>query len=113
MEGEEGVDYNKDDSEGGSDHSSNQPYFEDVGYDGGDIGDSDSLDGDLHENRHPVDFARSHMQRIEEDMFKMHERHVRLMREMDENYKLIEQETQEYYLEFLQKWKEVAKSKIV
>lgn len=31
------------------------------------------------------------------------------MREMDENYKLIEQETQEYYIEFLQKWKEVAK----
>lgn len=42
----------------------------------------------------------------------MHERHVRLMREMDENYKMIEQETQEYYIEFLQKWKEVAKSKI-
>ena len=42
----------------------------------------------------------------------MHERHVKLMREMDENYKLIESETQEYYLEFLQKWKEVAKSKI-
>lgn len=31
---------------------------------------------------------------------------------MDENYRLIEQETQEYYLEFLQKWKDVAKSKI-
>ncbi len=42
----------------------------------------------------------------------MHERHVKLMREMDENYKLIEQETQEYYIEFLSKWKEVAKSKI-
>ena len=42
----------------------------------------------------------------------MHERHVKLMREMDENYKLIEKETQEYYIEFLQKWKEVAKSKI-
>lgn len=42
----------------------------------------------------------------------MHERHVKLMREMDENYKLIEQETQDYYIEFLQKWKEVAKSKI-
>lgn len=30
------------------------------------------------------------------------------MREMDENYKMIEQETQEYFLEFLKKWKEVA-----
>lgn len=45
-------------------------------------------------------------------MRRMHERHVKLMREMDENYKLIEKETQEYYIEFLQKWKEVAKSKI-
>jgi len=42
----------------------------------------------------------------------MHERHVKLMREMDENYKMIEMETQEYYLEFLNKWKEVARSKI-
>ena len=30
---------------------------------------------------------------IEEDMQKMHERHVKLMREMDDNYRLIEQET--------------------
>ena len=45
-------------------------------------------------------------------MHRMHERHVKLMREMDENYRMIEQETQEYYLEFLQKWKEVAKSRI-
>jgi hypothetical protein len=45
-------------------------------------------------------------------MKKMHERHVKLMREMDENYRLIEQETQEYYIEFLQKWKELAKAKI-
>ena len=42
----------------------------------------------------------------------MHERHVNLMREMDKNYKLIEQETQEYYIDFLHKWREVAKSKI-
>ena len=33
------------------------------------------------------------MLRIEEDMFKMHERHVKLMREIDENYRMIEQET--------------------
>jgi len=42
----------------------------------------------------------------------MHERHVNLMREMDTNYKLIEQETQDYYIEFLQKWRELAKNKI-
>jgi hypothetical protein len=34
------------------------------------------------------------------------------MREMDSNYKLIEQETQDYYIEFLQKWRELARSKI-
>jgi|TARA_B110000285_G_scaffold233171_1_gene306150 hypothetical protein len=60
----------------------------------------------------PIQFAKEHIIKIEEDMKKMHERHVRLMREMDENYKLIEKETQEYYIEFLGKWKEVAKSKI-
>ena len=72
---------------------------------------SDESDDPLN-HRHPVEFAKIHMQKIEEDMYKMHERHVKLMREMDENYKEIEKETQEYYLEFLQKWKEVAKSKI-
>ena len=39
----------------------------------------------------------------------MHERYVNIMREMDKNYILIEEETQEYYIEFLKKWKEVAK----
>lgn len=43
----------------------------------------------------------------------MHDRHVKLMREMDQNYKLIEEETQEYYIEFLKKWKEVAKQRIL
>ena len=41
----------------------------------------------------PLQFAKEHIIKIEEDMKKMHDRHVRLMREMDENYKLIEQET--------------------
>ena len=41
----------------------------------------------------PIQFAKEHIIKIEEDMKKMHDRHVRLMREMDENYKLIEQET--------------------
>lgn len=38
----------------------------------------------------PIEFAKQHIQKIEEDMKKMHERHVKLMREMDENYRLIE-----------------------
>ena len=59
-----------------------------------------------------MEFAKAHIAKIEEDMKRMHERHVKLMREMDNNYKMIEQETQEYYIDFLQKWREVAKSKI-
>lgn len=60
----------------------------------------------------PVEFAKQHILKVEEDMKKLHDRHVKLMREMDENYNLIEQETQDYYIEFLSKWKELAKSKI-
>jgi len=60
----------------------------------------------------PIEFAKAHIAKIEEDMKHMHERHVKLMREMDSNYRMIEKETQEYYVEFLQKWREVAKSKI-
>lgn len=45
-------------------------------------------------------------------MEKMHEWHAKLIRDLDINYKLIEQETEEYYIEFLQKWRELAKSKI-
>ncbi len=60
----------------------------------------------------PIEFAKAHIAKIEEDMKHMHERHVKLMREMDSNYKMIEKETQEYYVEFLQKWREVAKNKI-
>jgi hypothetical protein len=45
-------------------------------------------------------------------MRRMHERHVNLMREMDDNYRLIEQETQDYYIDFLSKWKDLARAKI-
>lgn len=40
-----------------------------------------------------VEFAKAHKLKIEEDMKNIHERHVKLMREMDQNYKMIEQET--------------------
>jgi hypothetical protein len=40
-----------------------------------------------------VEFAKAHKLKIEEDMKVIHERHVKLMREMDLNYKMIEQET--------------------
>jgi hypothetical protein len=50
-------------------------------------------DGGRGSHLMPIQFAKEHIIKIEEDMKKMHDRHVRLMREMDENYKLIEQET--------------------
>jgi hypothetical protein len=56
----------------------------------------------------PLEFAKQHIKKIEEDMKNMHERHEKLMRAMEENYNMIEQETQEYYVEFFQKWREVA-----
>jgi hypothetical protein len=59
-----------------------------------------------------IDFAKATIAKIEQDMENMHERHVKLMREMDSNYKMIEKETKEYYCEFLEKWREVAKNKI-
>ena len=37
----------------------------------------------------PLEFAQAHINRIEDDMKHMHERHVNLLREMDTNYKLI------------------------
>ena len=40
-----------------------------------------------------VEFAKALKLKIEEDMKNIHERHVKLMREMDQNYKMIEQET--------------------
>ena len=60
----------------------------------------------------PLEFAKAHILKIEEDMRKMHERHVKLMADMEDNYQMIEHETTEYYVEFLSKWKELAKTKI-
>jgi len=42
----------------------------------------------------------------------MHERHVKLMKEMDVNYRLIEEEAQDHIKEFLDKWKFLTKNKI-
>ena len=42
-------------------------------------------------------------------MQKMKGRFVKLMREMDSNSKMIEEETKEYFIEFFKKWREVAK----
>ena len=64
--------------------------------------DEDGLETqDSVQNMVPIEFAKAHIAKIEDDMKHMHERHVKLMREMDSNYKMIEKETQEYYVEFL------------
>ena len=38
-----------------------------------------------------VDMAKAQIVQMEDDMKKMHERHVKLIKEVDENYKLIEE----------------------
>ena len=53
----------------------------------------DDLIGESIQNLVPIEFAKAHIAKIEQDMENMHERHVKLMREMDENYKMIEKET--------------------
>ena len=55
--------------------------------------DEDGLEQDSVQNMVPIEFAKAHIAKIEEDMKHMHERHVKLMREMDSNYKMIEKET--------------------
>ena len=41
----------------------------------------------------PVEFAKQHIRKIEEDMQKLHERHVKLIREIDEKQDLALQES--------------------
>jgi len=60
----------------------------------------------------PVEVARKQIHSIEEDMRQMRKRHLKLVKEMDENYKLIEVETQEHFSDFLEKWKSLAKNRI-
>ena len=56
--------------------------------------DEDGLETqDSVQNMVPIEFAKAHIAKIEDDMKHMHERHVKLMREMDSNYKMIEKET--------------------
>jgi len=56
--------------------------------------------------------AKAQMLQMQEDMQKIHEKHVKLLKDLDDNYKLIEEETQEQFNEFLDKWKKLAKDKI-
>ena len=104
------MDDDEDDIDDDGEHQSDE---EDDCEEGDSEEDEDGLETqDSVQNMVPIEFAKAHIAKIEDDMKHMHERHVKLMREMDSNYKMIEKETQEYYVEFLQKWREVAKSKI-
>jgi hypothetical protein len=50
--------------------------------------------------------------KVEDDLKKIHDRHVKLMREMDENYQLVEQQSNGYYAEFMGRWREAVKEKV-
>lgn len=45
-------------------------------------------------------------------MKRMQDRNLKLMKDLNENYKRIEDETQEHFTDFLDKWKKIAKSKL-
>ena len=49
---------------------------------------------------------------METDMKLMQERHLLLMTDLDVSYQVIETETQEHFVEFLNQWKDVATTKI-
>lgn len=56
--------------------------------------------------------AQNYILKMEADMKNNHDRNVNLMKEMDENYKLIEGEADAHFRDFLEKWKTLAKDKI-
>lgn len=58
------------------------------------------------------DLAKSQIKKIENEMKKMHQKHCQLLKDMDNNYAAIEQETHQRYIEFITKWKDHLKQKI-
>ena len=58
------------------------------------------------------DLAKSQIKKIENEMKKMHQKHCQLLKDMDNNYAAIEQETHQRYIEFITKWKDHLKQRI-
>lgn len=61
----------------------------------------------------PLKFAKEQIKYVEMDMKKMHDKHSKLLKDMEENYKMIEEECSHYYLEFLDRWRAFTKEKIL
>lgn len=76
--------------------------------------DDDKLDSsnEIQVRNRANDLAKSQIKKIENEMKKMHQKHCQLLKDMDNNYAAIEQETHQRYIEFITKWKDHLKQKI-
>eukprot|EP00357_Protocruzia_adherens_P031643 CAMPEP_0115011372 /NCGR_PEP_ID=MMETSP0216-20121206/23944_1 /TAXON_ID=223996 /ORGANISM="Protocruzia adherens, Strain Boccale" /LENGTH=1261 /DNA_ID=CAMNT_0002379909 /DNA_START=35 /DNA_END=3820 /DNA_ORIENTATION=+ len=61
----------------------------------------------------PAQLAKSHIRKMESDMRSMHQKHVKILNDIDGKYRTIEKETQDYYVVFLDKWRGMAKEKVI
>ena len=66
--------------------------------------DSENIDSSHeHISLKAADLAKSQIKKIEDEMKKMHQKHCQLLKDMDNNYAAIEQETHQRYIEFINK----------
>jgi len=59
-----------------------------------------------------LEYARGQIKNFDEEMKMIGKKHSTLVGEFEKNYKTIENETEQYYNEILEKWKEVVREKI-
>jgi len=60
-----------------------------------------------------LEYARGQIRNFDEEMKMIGKKHSSLVGEFEKNYKTIENETEQYYNEILEKWKEVVREKIL
>eukprot|EP00743_Colponemidia_sp_Colp-15_P007120 GILK01007681.1.p1 GENE.GILK01007681.1~~GILK01007681.1.p1 ORF type:complete len:1501 (+),score=449.51 GILK01007681.1:100-4602(+) len=60
----------------------------------------------------PAELARQQIRQIVSEMDRMRQSHLEIIDEIERNYQIVEEETQTYYMDFLEKWKLKAKDQI-
>eukprot|EP00742_Colponemidia_sp_Colp-10_P004447 GILJ01004747.1.p1 GENE.GILJ01004747.1~~GILJ01004747.1.p1 ORF type:complete len:1501 (-),score=367.80 GILJ01004747.1:144-4646(-) len=60
----------------------------------------------------PAELARQQIRQIVAEMDRMRESHLEIIDEIERNYQIVEEQTQSYYMDFLEKWKLKAKDQI-
>ena len=56
---------------------------------------------------------KNQIKKLEKEIHRMHKKHCKLIKDMDSNYAAIEEETHQRYIEFIQKWKDEVKQKLM